>query len=88
METKGYTGQTKISKRSLKYTLDEYKDFMRRMDACIETNLKGLGAFETTQFYRGTLFVALDLIMDLDHVDETARLISIDFIKKCLDLIN
>lgn len=85
----GYTGQTKIAMRKTEYTLDEYKDFMTKIDTCIENNLKGLGAIETTQFFRGTIFSALDNIMGRSYEPEDDELLelSVPFVKKCIELV-
>lgn len=62
---------------------------MEKMDALIRSNLKGLGAIETTQFYRGTIFVALDTIMGriYEPSDEELLKLAVPFIKKTLELI-
>ena len=85
----GYGGQTKIAIRKKEPSLEDYKNMYEKMDACIKSNLKGLGAIETTQFFRGDIFFGLDNLMGRAYEPEESDLFefSIEFIKKCLELI-
>lgn len=85
----GYTGQTKIAMRKDEYGVEYYTEMMKNIDLCIQNDLKKLGAMGTTQFYRGTVFTALDTIMGrtYEESDEELLEISVPFIKKVLELI-
>lgn len=85
----GYTGQTKIAIRKLDLTESDYLSIMDKMDDCIKNNLKGLGAIETTQFYRGHIFSLLDHLMGktYDGTGTETFEIAIKFIKKTIELI-
>lgn len=85
----GYTGQTKIAIRKGELTPEEYLQLIHKIDICIQNNLKGLGAHETTQFYRGELFCTLDHLMGRSYEasDEALYEVAIKFIKKCLELV-
>lgn len=80
----GYTGQTKVAIRKEEYSLEQYKKLIEKVDICIQNNLKGLGAGETTQFYRGEVFVALDNILGRTYESTETELfeVGILFIKK------
>jgi hypothetical protein len=85
----GYTGQTKVAIRKVDKTIEDYKTLIDKIDHCIANNLKGLGAQETTQFYRGELFIMLDHLMGKTFggtEPETVEL-AVEFIKKILELV-
>jgi hypothetical protein len=85
----GYTGQTKVAIRKNDLTAEQYRKMIEKMDICIKNNLKGLGALDTTQFYRGTVFTALDHLMGKTYEQNEADLfdVAIDFIKKSIELV-
>lgn len=62
---------------------------MEKIDICIQNNLKGLGPIETTQFFRGDVFYALDEVMGRTYEPNEADYFenSIKFVKKILELI-
>lgn len=85
----GYTGQTKVAIRKVEKNEKDYLDMIEKIDICIKNNLKGLGALESTQFYRGEIFSILDHLMGktYDANDQESIELTVKFIKKVLELI-
>ena len=85
----GYTGQTKVAIRKVEKSEQDYLDMIEKIDICIKNNLKGLGAIETTQFYRGEIFSILDHLMGktYDTNDQYFIELTVKYIKKVLELI-
>jgi hypothetical protein len=85
----GYTGQTKVAIRKEEYSMEQYQKMIEKIDICIKNNLKGLGAGETTQFYRGEVFVALDNILGRTYEPNETEMfeVGIQFIKKAIELV-
>eukprot|EP00357_Protocruzia_adherens_P035177 CAMPEP_0115012418 /NCGR_PEP_ID=MMETSP0216-20121206/24723_1 /TAXON_ID=223996 /ORGANISM="Protocruzia adherens, Strain Boccale" /LENGTH=128 /DNA_ID=CAMNT_0002381467 /DNA_START=123 /DNA_END=506 /DNA_ORIENTATION=+ len=54
--TKGYTGQSKVALRDWKFSLAELDELEPKLIELIKNSLKGLGAYDATQFYRGRLY--------------------------------
>lgn len=88
-QTCGYTGQLRIALRKTELPVEELQKMIEKIDICIKNNLKGLGAVDTTQFYRGDVFFALDNIFQRTYEPNEAELfeVGIEFVKKVLELI-
>jgi hypothetical protein len=87
--SEGYTGQTKVAIRKEDKDVEYYKKMIEKIDICIKNNLKGLGALDTTQFYRGDVFVTLDHVMSMtfDAADSEFFETAIEYIKKSIELV-
>lgn len=85
----GYTGQTKVAIRKIDLTTEDFEALIDKMDGLIKNYLKGLGAIETTQFYRGLIFIYLDHLLGKTYEsNESEQLeVAIKFTKKVLELI-
>lgn len=53
----------------------------------IKNNFSGLGAFETTQFLRGELYVAVDTVLTQEYESEEQVDQVIEFINVVLELV-
>ncbi|CDW78729.1 UNKNOWN [Stylonychia lemnae] len=86
--SRGYTGQNKIALRQNHvFKLDDVHTHKQRVERLIESDLNGVGAFHTTQYLRGDLYIYVDfLLQHSPYTDEEIDAIN-DFMYCVIRLI-
>jgi hypothetical protein len=62
--SRGYSGQTRVALRqNMKFSLEELAQEKLRVEKLIDDELGGLGAFQTSQYFRGQLYIYVDHLL-------------------------
>lgn len=64
--SKGYTGPKRKAFRDWEFTMAEIQEVQQKVNRLLIENLECENAFETTQFYRGQLFILVENLLVYD----------------------
>lgn len=86
--SKGYTGPKRKAVRDWEFDVDELQNMQDKIDTLCDGDLRCDDAYETTQFYRGILFIYVENLLTWDFSDSELYLIHVvNFFKSVVQLV-